>query len=260
MADQTPSQNSKTSTSPLFEIFKKFERIQELDLMTDKLSKTKSELPKKLAQLETDLKTATTKSTDLQRKLDELEKTQRQQKNALEMNEERSKRSQERLAGVKSNEEYQALQRELEALKKNSLNIHEQARRLGEEIQKVRSDLDRTQSNKNTTEQKLKEESSRIEGESGGLSSEVEKLVAERGKVAQGVENKYLAAYDRIRPSRAGVGVAFAISGICKGCHMQIPAQLYVDVLRLKEIHSCPSCRRLLLLKDSDPAVQQPIA
>jgi predicted nucleic acid-binding Zn-ribbon protein len=46
-----------------------------------------------------------------------------------------------------------------------------------------------------------------------------------------------------------GNAVAEIDNGICKGCHMAIPPQLNIRVLKQEEIISCPTCQRILYVR-----------
>lgn len=240
----------------MLDMLKKFEQVQELDLMIDKMLATKAEFPKRLQQYEQDVRSGHNKVSDLKRKLDEIEKTHRQQKGALELNEERSKRSQERLSGVKNNDEYQALQRELESLKKNTLAIYEQEKKVNEDISKIQNEIQSIENSIRTAEEKKSQEKGKIEQEDSGVTRELDSLKQRRNDAAQGIQAKYLAAYDKVRVTKGGVGVVPILNGVCKGCNMYIPPQLFVEIQRMTEIHTCPSCRRLLVFRDPRSAQQ----
>ena len=53
---------------------------------------------------------------------------------------------------------------------------------------------------------------------------------------------------------RLGLAVVPVVNGVCKGCHMAIPPQLYNIIQRGLSMETCPSCNRIIyweeLMKD----------
>jgi predicted nucleic acid-binding Zn-ribbon protein len=33
---------------------------------------------------------------------------------------------------------------------------------------------------------------------------------------------------------------------VCNGCHMNLPPQLYIELQKSFELHSCPNCNRII--------------
>ena len=95
------------------EVLRRIEQVQEIDLQINAILAKKADFPKRLGELEAEIKTHQTKYDEKKKIVDELEKGKRQQSGALELNEERSKRSQEKLELIKTNQEYHAIQHEI---------------------------------------------------------------------------------------------------------------------------------------------------
>ncbi len=54
--------------------------------------------------------------------------------------------------------------------------------------------------------------------------------------------------YDMIANKRQGVGVAIIdTKDSCGACHMAIPAQLVIQIMRAQVVEACPACNRLLV-------------
>ncbi len=238
----------------MLELMKKLEDVQELDLVIDKILKTRDALPLRLAQFELDIKTKTNKRADLAKKFDELNKSDSQQRGMLELNDSRAKRSQERLAGVKTGDEYQALQKELENLKKSTLAVQDAQTKLRDEVKRVEGEIQTIDAGINDVKAKMTEEQGKIDVEAGGANKNLEELQGKRKALTGRIEGKYLNAYEKIRSVKGGIGIALVTGGVCRGCNMRLMPQLFVDLQRMQDIHPCPTCRRLLIYK---PTVAQ---
>ena len=68
---------------------------------------------------------------------------------------------------------------------------------------------------------------------------------AERDKLAGAVRKDVLAQYEAIR-RRRGAAVVPARHGVCTGCNMHLPPQLY-NILQVgTTMEHCPSCHRII--------------
>jgi predicted nucleic acid-binding Zn-ribbon protein len=52
--------------------------------------------------------------------------------------------------------------------------------------------------------------------------------------------------YEQIFERRGGMAVVEARNGICQGCRMRVPPQLYNELQKHHEIRMCPNCHRIL--------------
>lgn len=233
------------------EVLRKLEQVQELDLQIRTILIKKEDFPKRLADYDIQIATNSTKFDEKKKLVDELERNRRQQLGALELNEERSKRSQEKLEQIKTNNEFQALQKEIESLKKNSAVIQENANKVGEELEKHKKEMESYETVLKDVRSKREVEASKIAQEEGLFDTELSRLNGMRAKMIVGIDGRYLAAYDRLRSGKGGLGIVPAAGGSCKGCNMRIPPQIYNELQRGTELHTCPNCRRILIYKDA---------
>lgn len=232
------------------DVLTKLEQVQEIDLQINAIQKKKSEFPQRLSGFDAEIKTHSDKYNEKKKLVDDLERGKRQQLGALELNEERAKRSQEKLELIKTNQEFQALQKEIESLKKNSAVIQENANKADAELQKHDKEMKEHESALAAAKAKRDAEAAKVSQEGSGFDTELSRLNGLRLKAIEGIEKRYLQAYDRVRQGRNGVGIAPAVAGSCRGCNMRIPPQIYNELQRGTEMFTCPSCRRILIYKD----------
>jgi hypothetical protein len=76
--------------------------------------------------------------------------------------------------------------------------------------------------------------------------------LAERGKIAQGVDAASLTQYDRIKSKFPMGAVAKVEQSTCSGCFMQVGPQVTVLLSRGNALVRCPGCGRILF---QDPPV-----
>jgi predicted nucleic acid-binding Zn-ribbon protein len=241
---------------PLREQLKALENLQEIDLKVDSLKKSKASLPGVLKSLDDQLAKLKT-SIDLKQRIrDDLEKNLKQNQAALDINRDRQTRANAKLAAVSNSHEFQAASKEIEQLKKLSGTIEDQSKRAttdGEAMGKDIIDL-------NAQYEKLKTErdaqATQLEAQGSKFDTEMSSLAGERKQFTSKVDPRTLTQYDRVRGARAGLGIAPAIGGRCKGCNIMVPPQLFNEIQRCNQLHQCPSCHRILYVSAPSPTAQ----
>ena len=236
---------------PLSQQLKALEQLQELDLKIDQLKKSKGALPLTLKTLDTSLQKARSAADLKKNALNEFDKAQRQTKAAIELGRDRLTRSNSRLEGVKNSQEFQAINKEIEQLKKMSTSLEEQLKKGDQDADAVRKEQDLLNSEVEKLQKERDAQNSLLSAEEGKLDGEINQLTQERAQFTSQVDRRTLATYDRVRVARNGLGIVPASGGRCKGCNMVVPPQLYNEVCRGCAVHSCPSCHRILFVPPS---------
>jgi predicted nucleic acid-binding Zn-ribbon protein len=90
----------------------------------------------------------------------------------------------------------------------------------------------------------VEEEAVRI----AGLQAEVAEQRAERDKVAADLDPALSKRYDMLLDRRAGRAVVTVEAGNCMGCHMQIPRQTVIEVMKTRAVRVCPQCMRIIFI------------
>ena len=77
-----------------------------------------------------------------------------------------------------------------------------------------------------------------------------QELESERGAreaLAADMDPSLRSKYEQLFERRGGAAVVTARGGICTGCRMHIPPQLYNELQKHRDVvRQCPNCRRIL--------------
>jgi len=151
-----------------------------------------------------------------------------------------------RMTLVKNVKELQALQREISQIKESNAILEE-------EILEVMSEVETQGSVLKQKEEELKELEDEWNARKASLEGEIAKVdesIAETSKVREATASRLngdlVGRYELIFSRRDGTAVVSVSSGICEACHMNIPPQLWNEVLRSERVNLCPSCQRIL--------------
>jgi len=66
------------------------------------------------------------------------------------------------------------------------------------------------------------------------------------------VTRDLISRYELIFSRRGGTAVVEVNAGICQGCFMNIPPQLWNEIIRNEKLHLCPSCQRIVFVKSTE--------
>ena len=78
------------------------------------------------------------------------------------------------------------------------------------------------------------------------LNTEIERERVVRTELSETVDQELRRKYEMIFSRRGGVAVVEIREGICQGCRMRIPPQLFNEIQRNERVIPCPSCQRIL--------------
>jgi uncharacterized protein len=185
-------------------------------------------------------------------KLESLEKERRALEKDVQDIESRAAKSQDKLSHIKSNKEYTAALKEIAEIEKEKGKKEDQILQMMEEIESLKAECNEIKGEQEKLKGEFDEEKKEIENELLELDKEVEELMTQRTGYNDAVDQKILKTYDMLRDRRAGVAVSSVVSGICQGCHLEIPPQKYNELQRCNEMMSCPHCNRLIYWGDDE--------
>ena len=152
----------------------------------------------------------------------------------------------DQMMAVKTNEEYRALQHEIE---------HTQGaiRKIEDDILNLMMDADTGLTDIKAAERQLKEDQHKVIAERTELAeqnkrdlSALESYLKERKDIEVSVSTDLISHYDRVRKHRRGIGVAAARNEVCEICQVRIRPQVFQEIRKNDQIIACDACQRIL--------------
>ncbi len=152
----------------------------------------------------------------------------------------------------KTNEEYQAAQKEIEGFKSEKSKLEEV-------VLTAMNGMDGLKNNLKAAETKFKEEESVVNKEKKEFEEAKNKLLRsyeEQASHKDGLVTQLspdaASLYRRVFGITKGIAICLAENSSCLGCNMKIRPQLFNEVLGAKVIHRCPSCGRILITASAE--------
>lgn len=237
-------------------------RIAEIDADALRQDTELAEIPQRLAELDQTLK-----------KLGELLEAERQeirdadallvaQEEEIQTQNQALAKSKAKGARARTMREADAVERELETIRRMTREREEGRETLKVAIAKRRGSIEKHEKEYAELQSFAAEERSRGDKRLEELRLQREVVIAGRRELAEKIPADVMKRYDQIREKRAGIGAVPVRSGICAGCHTSLPPNQNIAVQRGDTFEQCPRCRRLLfspeaLKKHAESQTQQ---
>ncbi len=188
--------------------------------------------------------------------LAEIEK-QRQEKDRL-FQEEGKKATDRRMRmnRIKNSKELMALQREIDLIKQANGEREEELINLMEAIDRCKSDIAAKGEEITKLQGDWEQSQSALKSQLNGIDQAVLEAASRRQRIVSQIAGDLISRYEIIFSRRGGPAVVEVAGGICQGCYMNVPPQLWNEIIRNDKVHLCPSCQRILYYKPAQEPVK----
>jgi predicted nucleic acid-binding Zn-ribbon protein len=161
-----------------------------------------------------------------------------------------------RMNRIKNSKELMALQREIDLIKQGTSEREEELIKLMEETDRANSELKAKKEELAKLQAEWAQQQAELQSQISGIDQAVSEAASRRQTIAAQVARDLIARYELIFSRRGGTAVVEVAGGICQGCYMNIPPQLWNEIIRSEKVHLCPSCQRILYYKPAEEAAK----
>lgn len=229
--------------------------LQKIDSKIDGINKVKGELPLEVQDLEDEMAGLKTRIDHINAEIEELNTLTKQRKREVDQAKILIGNYKEQQNNVRNNREFDAITKEIEY---QELEIELAEKRLKEYAAGVKGkklQLEEAEAVMNERAADLAAKKSELEGIEAETAPLVEQFGAEAERAKEKIDERLLAAYQRIRQNvRNGLAVVTVKRDACGGCFNRIPPQRQVDIRQGKKVIICEYCGRILV---ADPEAEQ---
>jgi len=162
-----------------------------------------------------------------------------------------------RMNRIKNIKELQALQREIDQIKQNNSVIEEELIKAMEALDACAASLGEKEAEAKALEETWTTKRAELQRQLEQVESETVEVSKGREALVTQLNGELIGRYELIFSRRGGTAVVAVLDGICQGCFMNIPPQLYNEILKGERLHLCPSCNRILYYKQTSAPDKQ---
>jgi predicted nucleic acid-binding Zn-ribbon protein len=144
-----------------------------------------------------------------------------------------------------------AFQHEIRTLKRDIGEAEEEGLTLVTEIERLTQERETMRGAVAELEKEFSEYATNVDKESKGTMDRAQHLERERRQRGSAeLSPDVLGLYEKLLASREGQALAELDGRVCQGCYVSVPNNIYVRLARFTELVPCPSCGRILYLRD----------
>jgi uncharacterized protein len=154
-----------------------------------------------------------------------------------------------RMNRIKNIKELQALQREIDQIRQANGEAEEELLTLMVEIDGLKGEIKAKQETLLAAQHDWQEKQQALQARISAVDEAADKALIRRQSIAREIAGDLMSRYELILSRRGGTAVVEVTGGICQGCYMNIPPQLWNDIIRSEKVNLCPSCQRIIYYK-----------
>jgi predicted nucleic acid-binding Zn-ribbon protein len=220
--------------------------LQKAESEINKINIKCKNLPEEIAKLEEAFRVFEAGLEEDRKKFEDTQKAHREGEEKLKKGQEALKKGKERLNDVKTNKEYQAVLKEIEAFEKKNSETEDQIISLLEAVDKAKAEFKIKEKEMASYKQRYGETKKNMEAELHSLDDALETCRQKSGKLRGKISAELLKKYEAIKSLHNTLAVVAVWKEVCEGCYMNLPPQLYIELQRSTELHMCPNCNRII--------------
>jgi len=221
-------------------------RLQRIDDQIRALTREIQSLPRQIQEIEQTLAVHQRQLEAEEAALRANQKERRRLEGEIQMLEQKISKLKDQTFEVKTNEQYWALQHEIEYCQGKIREFEDRVLELMLESETLEQNVERAR--RALEQERLEVERRKREAQEKAERDrqELERARQQRAEIVRQLNPDLYRLYERVSKRYNGFAVARGIDGQCSACHIVMRPQFYQDLRKAEQIMICESCGRLL--------------
>jgi uncharacterized protein len=226
--------------------------LQRLDLTIRKISHDLQQIPKEDRKIDEKVASVREPLEEVRNTLEHLETERKELNTSLESLEEKERALKVKMPEIKSNEEYSALLKEMDHVKREKENAEEQALKDMDELEALKAKLPDLEKAYNEGEATVASERAALKEKQEKLEGDLLQKKKDRQALQKDIHPGWFQKYTHIAAQRNGLAVVEVKDHTCQGCFIGIRPKTIQDLRYGEEVLVCEGCQRILYLEDGE--------
>ncbi len=221
-------------------------RVHHLEAEIKESEKRLSDIPLRIAKLEAEIEKTSADLIHKKERLQEIKTSYKMHEGDIQENEEKAKKLNTQTLTVKTNEEYRAMQKEIDYLRDHNKTIEEEMMALLEEEEQLKGSLAKLSTEVQAATAVKRGEIETLTKEKNELEEETALTRAQYEDEKLKLPPDVLIIYERVSKAR-GNAISLVKDNSCTGCYAHITHQILNELQKKHKLHLCEGCGRILL-------------
>ena len=220
--------------------------LQELDLVAERLRRRIADIPAAREALDARVASRTASVEAVKQRLAANQAARREIDKDLAAVQGRLSKFKNQLMEVKTNKEYQAMQKEISVAEEEVSSQETRMLECMEDADGLAADLKAAEAALKADTAEVAREVQQLDAERADVERQLRETTGERQALASRISRDALSVFERVAHGRKGLAVAEARDGLCTVCHVRLRPQVFNEVRRNDSLIQCDSCQRIL--------------
>ncbi len=220
--------------------------LQERDVRVSALTAELENLPIQIEAVEDDLAVRTAKFDETKVKTRQIEADRKKLDLDVQSKQAAIARYRTQQQTTRKNEEFSALNHEIEHAEKEISALEDQELELMEAYDKGLAVVAQAQKDLAVFQEKAKQKKTDLEKRTAAVTAELTGAKEKQAAAEKTVDEEVLSRYRRILKSKKDVALVPIHGGSCGGCHMKLTSQTVLSAKGGENLASCENCGRLV--------------
>lgn len=223
--------------------------LQKAEVEINRIEKDLTGIDERVNALTVELTDYQVRVADQETLLTDLKKQYRSDENEVKSFEAQIVKSKEKLSAVKTNKEYQSMLKEIDELKSRASQLEDKMLVNLDEIETSEQNLVELKADLDDVSIEVEGKQNDIRKKAEDQQAQLSSLLRNREEIWESIEPKSKTVYQNVKRQGHGIAMAEVLDGVCQTCRMNIPPQLFHELLRMDTILLCPHCQRIMYHK-----------
>jgi uncharacterized protein len=229
-------------------------QLQDLELAAERARRRIADIPSVQQALDARLAAHTATVAHVKARIAAGQTARREIEKELAAIQTRLSKYKDQLMGVKTNKEYQAMQKEIATAEREVRSHEDRMLERMEEAETLAAELKKEEAELKSEQAVVAGEQKVLGDEQSALEREITRLVSSREALAGKLSKPALALFEQLARHRKGHALSEARNGLCMECHVKLRPQIFNEVRRNDSLIQCDSCSRILYHVPAAPA------
>lgn len=226
-------------------------QLQKIESKLDEIQILKGELPMEVKDLEDEIEGLHARKHRIEEEINGIQEFIESRKEAIKEAQALTVKYEKQSENVKNNREFEAINKEIEMQTLEIKLAEKHIKDASEELIEKNEVLEKAKKSIAVKEKNLEHKKGELDKIIAENEKEETHLNTEVSKAREGVEERLLTSFKRIRKSyRNGLAVVPIVRESCGGCFNTIPPQRQSEIKQHKKIIVCENCGRILVDTD----------
>ncbi len=233
-------------TSSIKDQLRTLSSLQRIEIEMARSEKRLADVDTRIAALNQEVSTFQVQVAEGREYLEGLKKRYRESEAEVKSIESRAAQRNAQLRSVKTNKEYQTMLREIEEMQSKRSDLEDHTLAVLDDIEKSESQVKILKRDLADLIHETEAQQAEIRKAAEIERQELAEWTQERDAIMAALPPKLQKMYDKAKKQGRGIGVAAVIDAVCQVCRMNIPPQMFNELMRLDEMRTCPNCQRII--------------